>query len=594
LSTPAGTGAFDGALEAIFGPSPALSAFARLGADLIVAHQLYPQVFNPALFAYGTVTGTGKTALAEFLVRALGLEREEAIVQMGHKAPGEIVGRRGAGQRFESVEHLGYPFVCLDELGEAEPEVRRRAQAICHGESVVVIEGEHVQIRATVMATWNPRKGATVLGLPYLRRAVVLCADAPGVAIPDLPRRLRDADLARTGAGTLRPGELRPVAPGLEDDVISLLEQCSNVLTDEGRARHDTRILELATLGRAARQRRAPDELAPVAYFVATDLLIVTETVPGLVVDGWDVELEKAVACWGDVPGMAELAALAARRAQLRERAHSEVVVRRQRGERADLELAGERARLRAELEEAAKVITQVPPAHRAVAAGIRAKLRSLRVAAGEARSAGRLAEVSALAHPVIVQASQLRGELDADRLRRDQSLAEQAAQRRSERARLAAVRAGERVALKERDEALRRDRAARSELLRLRSRSTTKSGEDVAARLVAVGVVRREVEYFLEEVPPFPGAGLFARVRGKPAPEPQFRELSRTIYIDRARHRYAPDELAAWGDVPVLQAIDATVDALDESGAMPVPPGRVPSLSQSVLELLPGPALEQ
>jgi len=432
LPAPVAEGEFDEAVEAIFGSSPALSAFARLSADLIVARQLYPgRSFYPALFAYGELSGTGKTALAQLLADALDLA--EAVVVMGHKAPGEVVGRRvaldGSRYRFEPAEHLAFPFLCLDELGDADADVRRHARALCHGEPVVTIEGSRVELRATVMATWNP-SGATVFGEAYLRRALVLCADAPSVRIADLARRLHDAELAGTGRGSLRPSDLRPAVAALSDEVFGVLEGAFEALTDVGRARVDRRVLELATLGRAARHRLGDgDELKGVAYFAAMDLLIVTETVPGLVEDDWSVELERAVASWADVPGLAQLATVAARRVELRKTVTAAVSERRTLEARDDLELTGARAKLRAIFDEAHKAILQVPPAHRPSAAELRAKLRQLRDAAGDARSLPRLDELVALGRPVIEQARQLGEALEHERTRAEQEKTERQAQ---------------------------------------------------------------------------------------------------------------------------------------------------------------------
>ena len=432
LPVPVGGGEFDEAVEAIFGPSPALSAFARLAADLIVARQLYPgRSFYPALLAYGVFSGIGKTALAELLAAALDLGTE-AIVVMGHKAPGEVVGRRvsleGGGYRFEPAEHLAFPFVCLDELGDADAEVRRHARALCHGEPVVTIEGSRVELRATVMATWNP-SGATVFGEPNLRRALVLCVDAPGVRIADLARRLRDAELAGTGRASLRLSALR-ATPALSDDVLGVLEDVFDALTEAGRVRVDRRLLELATLGRAARyQLGAGDELGGVAYCVGADLLIVTETVPGLVDDDWSVQLENVAARWGDVPGLARLAASAARRVELRKNVTAAATERRALEERDDLELTGTRAKLRAIFDEAAKAILHVPPAHRPAAAELRAKLRRLRDDAGDARSMLRLEELAELGRLVIEEACRLEAWLEHERTGAEQEKAERQAQ---------------------------------------------------------------------------------------------------------------------------------------------------------------------
>ena len=613
LGPPAGSGEFDAALDAIFGPSPALSGFARLGADLIVARQLYPgRSFYPALFAYGERSGTGKTAIAELLARAFGLG-PEAIVPMGHKAPGEIAGRRvrdGDGFHFEPAEHLRYPFVCLDELGEAEPEVRRRAQAICHGEPVATIEGDRIEIRATVMATWNPRAGATVLGTPYLRRALVLCADTPGVAITDLGDRIaRAPDL---GEGTLRLDELRRATDALPAHILSMLKAATDALTEDGRARVDRRLFELAMLGRAARYGLGPgDELAGVAYFAAVDVLVVTETVPGLVSDDWEIQFDVAAACWGDVPGLAAVAAVARRREELRGHVERKRTAQRKGDELRDLDLTGERAALRSELDEASKAITRVPSANRRAAAGVRAQLRQLRDAAGDARSLVRLDEVRALATPILSQAFELQDAIAAERRQREQIKADQAAQREAERVedrrRLAAERANEKAVAKQQAENARRARAARTELGRLRARTTTRPAEDVAGHLVELGVLRREIERYVVDIPPLPGASIVARARRQPKPLPEKRERQRSVFVDASGRSYNHHQLAAWGSRPVLSVIDAALEALDTRERPAVTgnrPKALPAASAQILgagsarrqlaELLPGPSLQE
>lgn len=603
---------FDAAVEAIFGPSPAFSAFVRLGADLIVARQLHPgRRFYPSLLAYGERSGTGKTAVAEVLASAIGLELSDAIVQMGHKAPGEIVGRRvpgiGNSYRFEPAEHLGYPFVCFDELGESDAAVRRQVQALCHGDPRPHIEDEVVDLRATVMATWNPRKGAIVLSEPYLRRAVVLCADAPGVAFADLSPRLRAAEISRTGADTIRPGELSAVVERLSDEVVSVLAGCAAVLTEEGRARYDSRTLELATLGRAARQRRPASELAPVAYFVAADWLIVTETVPGLVDDGWAIALDAATAYWGDVAGMSELAHIARQRTDLREATRGQVARQRTAREQIDLELVGERAALREMLDGAAKAIVSVPPAHKPSAAGLRAELRSLRDAAGDARSASRLAVVRDLAIPVLGAASALRDAIDSERRAQQQSEADQAAERKASAAALRSQKTAdakrETALSAQRRHLLTQLRSARTPVKAKRQRTKTKPGEDVCGWLVAHRVVRRELEDYVEEIPPFPGRATFARVRRAPAPGPTVRRGTREVFRDADGQRYDAGELKAWGTPAVHRVIDAWLAMVKEierqllAGESPSPaagarPALGPGSRASVLDMLPGPEL--
>ena len=397
-SPAAAPGSFDDAVEVIFGPSPALSAFARLGADLIVVHHLYPERdFHPTLLAYGTRTGTGKTALANLLADALNLERSRAIVFTPAKSAGEIVGRRvpvAPGQyRFEAADHLSLYFVCFDELGDADADVRKRVQALCHGDAVVRIEGERLEVCPSVMATWNPKDRATVLGEPYLRRGLVLCADAPGVAIKDLRLRLAQAETDGTGLGTLRLDCLRR-AGELQASARRVLEQTREVLTEEGLSRVDGRIAELATLGRAARSGQRDGELGVLAYYVGTDLLIVTETVPGLVRDDWGPQLDQAMKLWGETPELVALARAASRRVELRTAAEDRASSERNRRTQEDLALTGERATLSQELHEAVVALSRVPHGYGPRAAGLKAQLTKLREDAAVTRSRSSLAAI--------------------------------------------------------------------------------------------------------------------------------------------------------------------------------------------------------
>ena len=55
-----------------------------------------------------------------------------------------------------------WPFVCFDELGEAERDVRREAGAYLHGEPTVRLEGQAITLSPTAMAAVSIRKGARI------------------------------------------------------------------------------------------------------------------------------------------------------------------------------------------------------------------------------------------------------------------------------------------------------------------------------------------------------------------------------------------------------------------------------------------------
>jgi hypothetical protein len=559
-------GDFDEALEARFGPSPALCAFARTGADLIVAKHLYRgRSLYPALFAYGRISGTGKTALAEFLARSLALNLEEVIVPMGLKARGEVAGRRsGGGHRFKAVDHLGYPFVCLDELGDAEPDVRRAAQAICHGEAFMTIEDKRVEIRPTVMATWNPREQTIVLGEPYLRRGLVLCADAPGVRFAGLRGRLGDAERAGwPELGTLRLDKLRPVAPALPEQARSKLEEVFEVLTEEGRARVDFRLLELGTLGRGARHGLGGSgELARIAYWVGTDVLIVTETVTGLVSDDWGIQLDKAAAWWGDVPGLAEISALAQRRLELRETAILEVVKRRNSATVERLDFGREQEELSTTLDAKRKSLERVPPAHKVMAAGLRRQLKDLKDWNAAARSSERVAELRGLSRPVLARADSFLQEIAGEQIAVTQALREQRIAERQAKDLAAAVRgaaAAAQAAKRQRRSEIRKELASlRARWAAARRRTTTRPGEDVVGKLVELHVLRVQREGYLETIKPSRLEKLWAARRGREMPQPYSVKRVRTVLVDHAGARYSRSELSNWGTTAVLEALDA------------------------------------
>ena len=559
-------GRFEEAVAAVFGPSPALSAFCRLAADLIVARHLYGELdFHPALFAYGA-SGRGKTAAAELLVRSLGVGRE-AILSVPALAAGELVGRRspvaGGGYRFEPARHLGLPFFCLDELGEADSETRKAAQVLCHGELFVRVEGEEVRIAGTPMATWNPRAGVTVVAAPYLRRALVLCVDE--IVIPDLRGRLRLADLNATGARTLPLGNYRRPVDRLEDSAVRVLGGTFTQMSDEGATRTDMRMLELAALGRAARYDLIGDaDRRGVAYFVAFDVLTVAETVPGLTRDDWRIDVEAVLSGLGDVPGLADLASAATVHRSARDELRQRIVARRRNETRVGIELVGERAHLVATLEQAIALIKLVPPPERAGASAVRAMLRKVRDEAGNARSAESLGEIATAAQPLLEQARALRQRLDEDanrlRVEREREQRDARAMKREQGERAKAYRQAAALAKRQRRDELAALHKRRRELRRLLARRRTTHGESPAAMLIAAGVVRWIEVTKDVEIRPSVLDRVSAHFNGdpKPASRPGVRT---TLFLeDRCGERWRPDQLASWGSPCVLSALEAAL----------------------------------
>jgi hypothetical protein len=563
------TGRFEEAVEACFGET-ALSSFCRLGADLVVARRLYPErSFHPALFAYGAPQ-RGKTSAAWLLARAVGLEPLEAILQGGTLTDGAVFGRRFPDEhsptryRLVPAPHLSLPFFCVDEVGECDSGVRKQVQLLCHGDPVVLVEGERVRVAGTAMATWNTRERGTVFPSSYWRRSVSVLVD--DVRVPDLQARMLDAGRSGAGVGTLRLDSLRRTGDSLSRACLGVLEQARGVLFEAGTARFEIRTLELLVLGRAARYELGTDaDLRGLAYFVGADWLTVTATAPGLVDPGWRVPIDELAAELGDAPGMADLAKAA--RAHLAQREATRVAVSQRAKALAveDLELTGDRATLVATIDQAVASIKVVPAADKARAAGIRARLATLRQRAGAARSTGGLREVVETCRPVIAEAQALRARIDYERAReaveRRRAAAEQQAAGREAKARAAADKDRERQARQRaqaRAKALRRRRA---ELEKLSRRVKTRPGEDPAAELERLGVVRRTTVREERPVPLGLRAGLDA-LRGRPV-ERRTEQVSRLVFVDLAGRRYRPAELGTWGP-PSKAALKAALWDID------------------------------
>jgi hypothetical protein len=547
-------GRFEEAVEAAFGPSPALAAFCRLGADVVVARWLYPErTFHPSLLAYGPPQ-RGKTAAAELLARGLGLG-PEAIVHVPALTPGEVFVRRRAGDfEPEPARHLALPFFCLDEVGELEAEMRRTVQLLCHGDPVVPVDRRDIRI-GTAMATWNPRGGVKVFAEAYYRRAVTLCVDE--VRVPDLDERLRRLDHSGGGAGTLPLERYRAVTEALEDPCFAVLGTVAEVLTDDGRQRFERRTLELATLGRAARYGRgAGADLRGLAYFVGTDYLTVTETVPGLVGD-WHLPLDKLAVELAGAPELEELAAVVQRRNEARNSVAVVLAGQRQAAAVQDLELTGARATFVQGTKDVAALISRVPPAYRARAAGLRAQLGDLRKGAGEARSMARIAELVALARPVLEGAAALRREIDDElarqALEKESDRLEHERQNREAKEIAANFTAQQRAAKKAAGVYVRGLKSRRGSLIKLRGRSSSRQGSSPADTLVAEGLL--EVQQSTVEVPMW---------RPKFLGGPTTRREQRTWLVDRQRRRWPPSAFIDWGAPAVLEVLDIELAAVE------------------------------
>lgn len=602
---------------------PWWAALVRLIADAVVARHLAPERRgHPGFIAYGP-PHTFKTAVAEFICAMFALDAGTTVALAPRLAPGEVVGRRRPGPggfEFEAVPRTRAPFACLDELADAEPEVRRAAMAYLHGETTLEVEGTPVDLAPVVLVCFNPpeRSADQVLPAAIWRRCLRLRTD--DLPVPSDQARRLDAFTKGPKPAPVGLACLRLPAPGLPDSSWALIDGDGSrgfygVLTERGRTWHDRRSLETLALGRAA---RLGAELGLSTVAMILDVLTLAETVPDLVacVD-WRPNVDALRSAGAGHPGARETAdaydALVAKRSQAREA----VAARRRQDEAVDLDLLGRRQALMETYAQAARSIERVPAPVREQAAGLRAQLRDLRTRAGDARRAARLDELEALGTRYLAAAHDLRRGLQAEAEQRRRALDQaraalaglgrlgpaQRAERDRLREALAQAKQADRGAFEalldrvadgtrsladrvdqdrrqvrlakgsaERQRAVERAQAARRRHLEaLRRRRRTKPGEDVTGALEAAGAVRRVVDEVQESVEPSPASKLGALLVGRPAPAPTWRTVPRTYFVDAAGRSWWPEKLQAWGS----PGVDAVIDAALAGRAPALAPAR-------------------
>ena len=584
---------FDDAVREVFGPYHA--ALVRRVVDAVVAHQLGPDRGWAPSFAACGPRGTGKTAVAVFVCWALGLDPALSVRHLPGMAPGEVVGRRrqlpGGEWAVERSALVDLPFACLDEWAD-DPQVRREALRLVHGETVAVVEGERIELRPTVLLTFNTTAGHDPrwpLPEPYWRRCLVAHLDDGDQGLGGRLDRFYAID---------RPAALRLDAmawPGerLPDTVRHLVDDRApmrRVMSDAGRLFYgDVRTVETLALGRLARLSIPADAHAAAAVWqVVVDVLTVAETIDGHVTAGWRPAADDVRRALAGTAGVDELAAAidagttarAARTAQAAE-------VRRDRDHVA-VALIGRRAELAETFTGAARAIERVPAEHRPRAAGLRKQLRTLAHQASEARSGQALDDLAAVGAPVLDAARQLHRSLDdaaetarrLDQQRKDQQ--KQAAEQRRaaeararEAARLAARQA------KQRQQA--RDRRL-AELRPLLRRKTTRAGEDVLGRLVELHAIEPVSQRYQHDA-----RSLLDQVRRRP---PRWVERTRRRYQAADGTLWAPDQLRAWEEPAVRQVLAAAVAAVE--GAGPASVAALPAARSAVAALGPGPSAAQ
>jgi hypothetical protein len=578
-------------------PAP-LAALARLVVDAVVFRRHFPEhARQPGFVVFGS-KGTGKTAVAELVAQALGFEFRTVLRELSSLSPGGLVGRRRqeAGGRwvFDSSEVADLPFVVLDEADKAEGELRREMFRLFGEHPRIVIEGSDVLLRGVPLVVFNAPLGKGETGLPtnvlheaHFRRSIVCSTHGlPAHQIDELPVRLRRHYADPVASGPLVSlADCTPPGERLPDAAVAVLRLIREVLTTVGRPFVQLEALEVVTLGRAGRLGCRPgDNLAGAVAGVVTDVLTCWETVPGVVEPGWTVDPDAWRRALGDAPGMEEFLAAASRAAEHRRAVTVERAARRSRADVEDLSLTGERARLRALLDEAISSISRVPKGYGPQAAGLRAQLRKLREDAGTARSKERLEEIAANAAPVLSQASDLvraiyqrrieieraqRARVEADRQAKELA----GAHRRALAVALAAKR--------ERRREIRKKLAPwRKKWADARRRTTTRPDEDVPRRLVELRVVSEQRERYLEAREPDALERWLARRRRRPEPQRTPIERVHVFFVDRADRRYGLRELSSWGTPAVLEAIDASIewaahaeDLYTETGRTAEPP---------------------
>ena len=239
----------------------------------------------------------------------------------------------------------------------------------------------------------------------------------------------------------------------------------------------------------------------------------------------------------------------------------------------------GRRAELAGRFSTAARSIERVPVEHRPRAAGLRAQLRTLAAKAAEARSDDALDDLEHLGEPVVTEAQALRQVLDeaaaVDKLRRRQQADEQkrAAEQRRRIERSDKVAADQHRRAAAAAEKAREKRAR--DLRGLLARKTTRPGEDVLGRLVALDVVRRVDR--AERVDTRNG---WDRLTGQ-APRWMRRPIVGYETVEGSWHR--AEALASWQAPAVRAALQEALAVLDRPA---------PVLSQAQAALLPAPAI--
>jgi len=534
-------------------------AFVELLVSAIVARHHLADRYGFGHLAFMAIgpTATGKSATAGLVCRLFGLDVATHTLYLPEVTPGEVMGRRvqdADGWHLEPAPVTQQPFLLLDEFDKADDATRRQALAYLHDQPRRMVGSELRDLKPTTLLAANPPTSGEryrMLRQEYRRRSVVLdTAGTKGIA--DVLRHTYDA---WRPADRLDLAQLEPPADELPDPARAVLQSLvDNVLTEDGSTDDFPGVpaLELAALGRWA--LLGPDaDPAAAALGVAVAYAQVTGTVPGMVKDGWQLDLAAVRSALG-ADGEAIAAAVERGRAE-RATAVDEVRQVRRRHVQADYRVLEDAATLAAQLRELHDALDgrKMPEDLHAVAKGRRAVLRLLADRAGKVSTAASLDDVRADAAEPMDRARELVAKATTARLERQQYARAEAERQRREGADRRAAAAQQRAATTAGRKFLRDQLAevvtAARPLEQAYRRKTTRPGENVLDELKSLTVDRRPILRYRVSLPApeQPRKGLGRLLGGTREPMGVWTSaIDPGVYY--AGTQYGCRDLAAWG----------------------------------------------
>lgn len=249
---------------------------------------------RPGFFLFGPKK-TGKTTLFEQFGPLLGMNREEIIIASWQKAGKEATVRRvpvKGGYDLQRSPYFERPLAVFDDLHWAEPAARKEIVKLFHGERILEIEGESVELHLIPILILNAKRDLSDLykyvDEPYMRRGFVLNTWPIKSTLQDLPkiyRRLQD---------TVRRMQLDriPIAQNqLNESAYDFMRQSlKECLTETGYESIDDLAMEFVALGAIALM--GGDERLG-CYVALQDALLCWETMPDYVESDWRTKLRS-------------------------------------------------------------------------------------------------------------------------------------------------------------------------------------------------------------------------------------------------------------------------------------------------------------